>query len=448
MAKLAAQALQALREARRNALLISLVEGKPLEGGEAVIDAPLEAVHKAFTRLTEMQGEVVGILDALLGAPLDHIDTAIDRALERMGVLTDSDRVYVFRLRAEGGFIDNTHEWCAQGIEPMRHILQDIPADMIDHWRAVFEAGEEVMIPDVATMPDAAPEKEILLEQGIRSLLAVPMVSDGKFRGFVGFDAVRALRSFLPGEVYLIRSVAKVIISVLARRDAEERLVAVHAETLSQRARMEAVLSAMPDLVVELDREGRFVSWHSGGIAVPDQVYHFFLNRTPEETLPPDLAAIARTKLHELDAGARSVSHVFQLALLDPVERWWQMSATAMGDQGYIFALRDITEVRAQSAEIERLSMIARRTTNLVIVTDAKRRIQWVNAAFERTTGWTLDEVRGRNPGHFLHCEDTDQATVARFRAALDAGLPVQGEILNRSRSGARYWLAVDVSRL
>ncbi len=448
VSKLAAQALLALREARRNALLLALVEGKRIERSEAVLDAPLEAVHKAFSRLTEMQGQVVGILDALLGAPLHETDDAIDTALAQMGRLTDTDRVYVFRLRQDGAFIDNTHEWCATGIDPAREMLQGLPAEMIDHWRAVFDAGNEVQIPDVVAMPKDAPERDLLVEQGIRSLLAVPMVEDGVFRGFVGFDAVRALRSFLPGEVHLIRSVAKVIVSVLARRDAEERLVSAHAETLSQRTRLQAVLSAMPDLIVELDREGRFVSWHSGTIVVPDAVYDAFVNRTPEEKLPADLAQILRAKLKELDDGAQVASHTFYLPLVEPLTGWWQLSASAIGDQGYLLALRDITEAREKAAEIERLSEIARRTTNLVIVTDANRRIEWVNTAFERTTGWTLEDVKGRNPGKLLQSDRTDPKTVTQLRDALDRAAPVQVEILNKSRQGREYWLSIDIQPL
>ena len=448
VATLAAQALLALREARRNAVLVSLVEGKPLTSTQGVLDAPLEAIHSAFSRLTEMQGQVVGILDALLGASIEDADAAIDAALARMGSLTGSDRVYVFRLRPTGDFIDNTHEWCAPGIVPMRDELTDIPADMINHWRALFDLGDEVLIPDVDNMPDSAPEKEILQLQGIKSLLAVPMVSDGRFCGFVGFDAVRELRSYLPGEVHLIRSVAKVIVSLLARRDAEARLALVHAETVSQRGRLEAILSAMPDLIVELDRQRRFVSWHSGAITVPDLVYQAFVNRTPEETLPPELAQEARRKLDELDNGAKTVSHTFSLALLGPEPRWWQLSASIIADQGYLFALRDITEAREQTAEIERLSEIARRTTNLVIVTDAKGRTEWVNAAFERLTGWSLHEIHGQVPGHFLQCDATDQTTVSRIRAALNQGQPVQADILNQTRKGQHYWASMDIQPL
>lgn len=448
VAALAAQALLALREARRNALLVSLVEGKPVEAGDGVLDAPLEAVHRAFTRLTHMQGQVVGIQDGLLSASLREVDAAITRALGQMGQLTTTDRAYVFRLRPLGEFIDNTHEWCAPGIAPMRGMLQDIPAGMIDHWRAVFETGSEVAIPDVAALPESAPEKAILLEQGIRSLLAVPMTQDGRFVGFVGFDAVRSLRSFLPGEVHLIRSVAKVIAAILARRDAESELVMAHAETMTQRTRAGAVLAAMPDLLVELDPDGRFVAWHSGAISVPDELYRAFVGRRVEEVLSPDLAQLARRVLDDLAAGVSNVSEDFQFAIQPGKPRWWQLSASAVGSQGYLFVLRDITDARAQVAEISRLSEIVRRTTNLVVVTDAQRRIEWVNSAFEAVTGWSLDEVRGQIPGSFLQDEATDPATVQRLREALDAGEAVQAEILNRARDGREYWVALDVQPL
>lgn len=448
VATLAAQSLVALREARRNALLVSLIEGGAVQDQGGVLDAPLEAVHRAFARMTDMQGEVVGVLDDLLGAPLSEADAAIDAALARMGAVTRTDRVYVFRLRPDGAFIDNTHEWCAPGIEPARDMLQDIPADMIDHWRADFDAGREVLIADVAGMPDEAPEKAILLEQGIRSLVTVPMIQDGAFQGFVGLDAVRDIRTFLPGEVHLIRSVAKVIVSVLGRRDAEAALVAAHAETAAQRTRLSSVLAAMPDLVVELDSAGRFVTWHSGAIIVPENVSAAFVGRTLEEVLPSDLAAEGRCVLAELDAGRVPSPRSFPFAIMGEWVRWWQLSAASMGGEGYLFVLRDITEAREQTAEIERLSEIARRTTNLVVVTDAERRIEWVNAAFERTTGWSLAEVRGRNCGSFLQGPETDPETVAHLRRALNRGEGVKAEILNRSRDGRDYWVALDIQPL
>jgi len=61
-------------------------------------------------------------------------------------------------------------------------------------------------------------------------------------------------------------------------------------------------------------------------------------------------------------------------------------------------------------ADLERLALVARTTSNAVIITDARRRITWVNAGFERITGYSAAEAQGRGPGELLQCDATDPA--------------------------------------
>ncbi len=107
--------------------------------------------------------------------------------------------------------------------------------------------------------------------------------------------------------------------------------------------------------------------------------------------------------------------------------------------------VEDISEERTRRAQLEQLGEVAQQTRNLVVITDSAGLIEWVNPAFEQHTGWRLDEIRGRTPGSFLQCDRTDPATVARIRAALRAVEPVEVDILNRSRSGAEYWLRLAI---
>lgn len=99
-------------------------------------------------------------------------------------------------------------------------------------------------------------------------------------------------------------------------------------------------------------------------------------------------------------------------------------------------------------AERDRLAVVARRTSNAVVITDPQRRIVWVNAGFERLTGYAAEEVMGQSPGQLLQCEATDTLTVQRIRQALDSGQSFTGEILNQSRTGRRYWLAIEIQPL
>ena len=95
-----------------------------------------------------------------------------------------------------------------------------------------------------------------------------------------------------------------------------------------------------------------------------------------------------------------------------------------------------------------RLALVASKTTNGVVITDAGGAVQWVNEAFTRISGYSLAEMRGRRPGEVLQGPETDRSTVARISAAVRAGESVDAEILNYARDGHSYWINVKIDPL
>ena len=59
-------------------------------------------------------------------------------------------------------------------------------------------------------------------------------------------------------------------------------------------------------------------------------------------------------------------------------------------------------QIKSSEAEARKLALVASRTHNAVIITDARGNIEWVNEGFTRMTGWLLDEVMGKRPGDVL----------------------------------------------
>ncbi|MDM7942899.1 MAG: response regulator [Hydrogenophaga sp.] len=110
--------------------------------------------------------------------------------------------------------------------------------------------------------------------------------------------------------------------------------------------------------------------------------------------------------------------------------------------------LRAEALARSMTINLERLAVVARRTSNAVVITDTARRITWVNDGFERITGYTMAEVMGRRPGELVQFEGTDVQELARIRTSLDAGQPYHGELLNRSKSGREYWIELEIQPL
>jgi len=95
----------------------------------------------------------------------------------------------------------------------------------------------------------------------------------------------------------------------------------------------------------------------------------------------------------------------------------------------------------ARSVEFRRLAMVAERTSNAVVITDALGRVTWVNDGFTRLTGYSLGETCGRKPSELVHCPETDPDTIHALRAAFDAGESFRCEIFNRGKHGQTHWL-------
>lgn len=208
-------------------------------------------------RLTDIQGLVVELINRLLGTNIDEIDQAIDDALAKIGAFTGRDRAYVFVRH--GDTADNTHEWCAPGVDPMKDALQGISMDEFQTVRDLLDRGEAANIPDVRAYPETSDARLFLEAQGIRSMLLVPMVPDGELFGVVGFDSVSHVGFFSPSEIYLLRSFADVVTSVLLRRDSALAVRAAQEELARERAFLQGIVSTSAAGFVVLSSEGRII---------------------------------------------------------------------------------------------------------------------------------------------------------------------------------------------
>lgn len=106
--------------------------------------------------------------------------------------------------------------------------------------------------------------------------------------------------------------------------------------------------------------------------------------------------------------------------------------------------LQDITDRKNYENEINRLSLVAKNTSNCVIITDASRKIIWANDSAQRITEYTLDEMIGKSPKMFQF-EKTDPKTIEFIKNKLSKNENINCEILNRSKNGREYWLDLNI---
>ncbi|MGM9488606.1 sensor domain-containing protein [Ideonella sp. YS5] len=105
-------------------------------------------------------------------------------------------------------------------------------------------------------------------------------------------------------------------------------------------------------------------------------------------------------------------------------------------------------QLAGQAQQLERLAMVAGRTQNGVVITDAQGLLVWANEAFSRVTGYSLEEARGIKPAALLQFEGTDRTTAAAIERAVACGEPVRVEIVNRGKHGRSFWVDLDIQPL
>lgn len=100
-----------------------------------------------------------------------------------------------------------------------------------------------------------------------------------------------------------------------------------------------------------------------------------------------------------------------------------------------LVTFKDITTELARKQELQKLSLVADSSTNGVIITDSKQRIEYVNKGFERITGYTFDEVKGKNP-RMLQGKETLEEHRAELREAIKNKKATYTEIRNYTKDG------------
>ena len=115
-------------------------------------------------------------------------DQSLEVLLGYLGRALSGERTYIFE-RNESGGDDNTYEWVADGVEPEKENLQNVPSEVCAAWYRKFSVGRHIVIQNVEDIREEEPlVYETLKRQRIHSLVVVPLYDNKEAIGFYGVD--------------------------------------------------------------------------------------------------------------------------------------------------------------------------------------------------------------------------------------------------------------------
>lgn len=115
-------------------------------------------------------------------------------------------------------------------------------------------------------------------------------------------------------------------------------------------------------------------------------------------------------------------------------------------ENGIAVCFTDVSAKQKALEEQKNLSLVASKTTNGVLITDNKGKIEWVNNSFEILTGYSLSEIIGQDPSDFLYGPETQEDVLEHIRRMLSLLVPFSAEFINYKKNGGHVWIALDIT--
>lgn len=377
---------------------------------------------------------VVRMLNALVRTPLTELDGAVTDTIRKLANHAAAGWVCLFRLENE--HLVATHKFTSPEVDRLK-----CPSDYaIGNGRDVLERKKHLLLSDICQLPADSP---LRLLDPARSLLALPIHDGDRLTGVLAFAFLDPKPEMDPELLEVLKAAAEVIETVLVRREVEM------AHRVTAR-RLEATLAALPDLLFEVTADGVFAEFAAGPselmVAPPEALggKHF------STLLPPDVSKVVQNALERTLVEGRVEGIRYRLDLKDG-PHWFELTGaikpSEAADQrpNAIFLVRDVTTDMRMRDELVQLGKIVETMSNLVCITDLEENIVWCNAAFERQTGWRLDEIRGKYLGDVVRVQGEDRGNSASVAAAIRRREPYSGQTVNQDRHGNRYWIDFNV---
>jgi PAS domain S-box-containing protein len=243
----------------------------------------------------------------------------------------------------------------------------------------------------------------------------------------------------------------------LARTQAE--LAAAHQQLAASEQRFRNLSAGLPIGLFELDSAGRCVSTNSYWQAISGLTAEESLGDGWQRVLDPrDAPAFLEERNAARLAGREFISEVrFLNARGD--QRWAQVRSRILpaggGEAaGRVSTVEDITErkqaeaaARATESKLRKFSHAVEQSPVSIVITDLLGGIEYANPKCCDLTGYTLEEVCGKNAS-MLKSGETPHEAYHQMWATLNAGGEWHGEFQNRKKNGELYWESASISAI
>ncbi len=232
---------------------------------------------------------------------------------------------------------------------------------------------------------------------------------------------------------------------VAERRQAEEALR--RSET-----RILAVLEGTPDPLILVNEAGIMTFVNSQVENTFEYDRSELLGQSIEILLPPELRPQHVARVQRFFQDWRTREFGMELGLYGQTKSGKRIAIdiklsplhTEAGPRA-VASIRDVTEQKKNIESLKKLSLVVEQSPASVVITDRNGTIEYVNPEFTVRTGYTPEDVLGKNP-RLLNSGKTPQSTFTAMWSTITAGKIWRGTIINAKKNGEEFFESTAIA--
>ncbi len=424
---------QAISKLKRNDLYISPFDLN-IEKGQ--IERPFKPVLRFAKPVYNARGEHKGSL---------LLNFMGDQLLQSFRDATKSEQEHIMLLNHQGDWLSNANKTLEWGFMfgKKDNFSQRFPAS----WQVIKEQNKGQFYTDkhLITFTTVNPLPTSLWTKSAphwKVVLLIPQSSStlqGAFDKYVN----------LYGSILLLLGFGAWILAstIIHHRQSELQVV------FEQRFRQ--VLEHVDLLAISLDKHGDIIFSNKALSKLTgwsrDEMHR---KNWFDDFVPKEYQEISRKIMHDISTGKPIEIHGdARLKTRKGEIRKIAWNHTLMKDaDGNVIGItcigENVTEIREQEKQLLTLSRAIEQSPVVVLIVDTKGGIEYVNPRFTEVTGYTLDEVRGKNPNILRSSLHTNNKEYDKLWAAIKTGSTWHGIFKNKKKNNEVYWASASISGL
>ena len=221
--------------------------------------------------------------------------------LRVIGETVRVNRAYAFQLTEDAQRVEQVFEWNVQESASQSHLFRTLEAAQFPWWSQQLETGQNIVYSDIENLPmEAAAERQILKEQGIKSVFVAPILStQGNLRGFIGFDDTEVYREWADEDAVILRVIAEMFGMYWERKEKDDQLRRALLNTQSMINNHEAVMLLIDPL------SGRIIKGNAAACSFYGYTNQELLSMTIQDINALDQREVAELRLKVLEKGQK-----------------------------------------------------------------------------------------------------------------------------------------------